>query len=128
MLYKYELTAVITLSKRIAQHIREETSKPGITSEEYIIEFITQKLDPRNRAIEYIGIAKELLEHAKEELKRGNIRQAAEKIRGITALVVKAYAYWREGKRLASHYELWKYKDKIVDKLGEWVRDTMNAG
>lgn len=81
MLCRCKLTAVIILPERIAQHIREEASKLNITSEEYIIELITQKLDPRNRAIEYIGVAKELLEHAKEELKRGNTRQAAEKIR-----------------------------------------------
>ena len=81
MLYRCELTAVITLPERIVQRIREEASKLGITSEEYIIELITQKLDPRNKAVEYIEATEELLEQAKEELKTSNIRQAAEKIR-----------------------------------------------
>ena len=43
---------------------------------------------------------------------------------GATVLVVKAYAYWREGKRLSSHSELWRYKDKVAEELGEWVKDA----
>ncbi|MGB9704934.1 MAG: PaREP1 family protein, partial [Pyrobaculum sp.] len=35
-----------------------------------------------------------------------------------------AYAYWRDGVRLASHGELWRYKDKIAAELGDWVHDA----
>ena len=52
------------------------------------------------------------------------MRQAAEKVWGSAALAVKAYAYWKEGKRLASHGELWEYKRKLEKEMGEWVRDA----
>ncbi|BEP18346.1 hypothetical protein PYJP_16980 [Pyrofollis japonicus] len=35
---------------------------------------------------------------------------------------MKAYALWREGRRLASHRELWEYKDCVAEELGAWVR------
>ena len=37
---------------------------------------------------------------------------------------MKAYAYWREGKRLASHGELWRYVDVLTEELGGWVHDA----
>jgi len=40
------------------------------------------------------------------------------------ALAVKAYALWREGKRLSSHSELWGYKRKLKEELGGWVYET----
>jgi len=40
------------------------------------------------------------------------------------ALAVKAYALWREGKRLSSHSELWGYKRKLEEELGGWVYET----
>ena len=43
---------------------------------------------------------------------------------GAAALSVEAYAYWREGKRLASHSELWTYKRRLEGELGEWVHDS----
>ena len=56
------------------------------------------------------------------------MRQAAEKVWGAAALVVKAYAEWREGRRLTSHGELWEYKRVIEKELGGWVHDAwMNA-
>ena len=59
-----------------------------------------------------------------EELRRGDVRQAAEKVWGSAALAVKAYAAWREDRRLASHGELWQYKRKVQGELGEWVADA----
>ncbi len=43
---------------------------------------------------------------------------------GAAALAVKAYAYWKEGRRLVSHRELWEYKTRVVRELGEWVRNA----
>ena len=40
---------------------------------------------------------------------------------GVAALAVKAYAYWRDGRRLASHGELWEYKSRVAEEVGEWV-------
>ncbi len=118
----------ITIPKSIARRLREEAERLGITSEEYLIELITQGLDPKDRAVEYIESAKELLGQAQEELRRGDVRQAAEKIWGATALAIKAYAWWREGRRLTTHGELWQYIDKMAGELGEWIRDAFHAG
>ncbi len=109
------------MPKSIAKRIREEAKKLGITNEEYLIELITQGLDPQDRAREYIESAKELLEQAKEELRKGDVRQAAEKTWGSAALAIKAYAWWREGKRLTSHRELWEFIDRVASELGKWV-------
>lgn len=43
-----------------------------------------------------------LIGRAREELAKGNIRQAAENVWGAAALAVKAYAAWKEGRRLVS--------------------------
>ncbi|BEP17322.1 PaREP1 family protein [Pyrofollis japonicus] len=92
--------------------------------EEYLVELVAQGLDPPERALEYIEAARELLEQACEELKRGDVRQAAEKAWGAAALAVKAYAAWREGKRLTSHGELWRYTLVLRKELGEWVSNA----
>lgn len=118
----------ISLPKRVARRIYEEAKRLGMSSDEYLVELITQSLDPKNRAREYIETAKELLEEAYNELRKKDIRQAAEKLWGAVALAVKAYAYWRENKRLASHGDLWKYVDKLINELGEWISDAWNAG
>ena len=61
-------------------------------------------------------------------MERGNIRQAAEKIWGASALAVKAYALWRDGRCLTSHGELWEYERKLEEGEGRWVHDAwMNA-
>ena len=36
-------------------------------------------------------------------------------------MTIKAYAYWKDGRRLKSHRDLWEYKDKVADELGGWV-------
>jgi len=106
----------------IAERIRREAKKAGMTLEEYLIELISQNLDPKDKVREYLEASRELLEQANEELKKGDIRQAAEKIWGATALAIKAHAYSRERRRLTDHRELWEYKNKVADELGDWVR------
>jgi HEPN domain-containing protein len=69
----------------------------------------------------YADAARDLLRQAREELEKGNFRQAAEKIWGAAALAVKAYAEWRKGRRLSSHGELWEYKRIMEREVGEWV-------
>ncbi len=85
-----------------------------MTGEEYLIELVIRGLDPPERA--------------REELNKGDLRQAAEKLWGATALAVKAYAAWREGRRPASHRELWEYKERLAADLGEWSRGAWYAG
>ena len=119
---------VIVVRGRLARRVREEAEKLGVSVDEYLVELLSQGLDPREKAVEYIEAAEELLREAREELGKGNVRQAAEKLWGASALAVKAYAYWREGKRLTSHGELWEYKRRLEEEFGEWVHDAwMNA-
>ncbi len=100
----------------------------GVSVDEYLVELLSQGLDPKSKAVEYIEAAKEFLEEAREELRKDNVRQAAEKLWGATALAVKAYAYLRDSKRLTSHDELWEYSKKLIDEFGEWISDGWNAG
>jgi len=95
-----------------------------MTIDEYLTEVVIQEIDPQERTREYIAAALELMEQAEEELKRGDLRQASEKIWGAAALAIKAYAYAKEGRRLSSHGELWEYKSKVAEELGDWVHDA----
>ena len=107
---------------RLARRVREEAEKHGLSVEEYLVELLSQGLDPRDRALEYVEAAEDLLREAREELGKGNVRQAAEKLWGAAALAVKAYAYLREGKRITSHGELWEYMRLMAREVGHWVR------
>jgi len=118
----------IVVRGRLAERVREEARKLGLSVEEYVVDLLSQGLDPKERAVEYIEAAEELLREAREELEKGNVRQAAEKVWGSTALAIKAFAYWKAGKRLVSHAELWEFKRVLEDELGEWVSDSWNAG
>ncbi|RLF11136.1 MAG: hypothetical protein DRJ69_02245 [Thermoprotei archaeon] len=92
--------------------------------EEYVLELASKDLDPQERARESIQVARDLLEQAREELEKGDVRQVAEKAWSAAALAVKAYAWWREGKRLVSHGDLWTYKRRMEAEIGEWVYNT----
>lgn len=107
-----------------ARRLREEAERLGLSLDEFVLELVTRNLDPAERAREYVKASGELLAEARGELERGNVRQAAEKIWGAAALAVKAYALWREGKRLVSHRELWEYKSVVAGELGGWVLDA----
>ncbi len=116
--------SVIVVRGRLARRVREEAEKLGVSIDEYLVELLSQGLDPREKAVEYIEVAENLLEEAREELEKGNVRQAAEKLWGASALAVKAYAYWRDGKKLSSHGELWDYMRLMVKEMGSWVREA----
>jgi hypothetical protein len=116
------LEEVVVLRGRLARRVREEAERLGFSVDEYLVEVLSQGLDPKDRALEYIEAAKDLLREAREELEKKNVRQAAEKLWGAAALAVKAYAYWKEGKRLTSHGELWEYMRVMAKELGSWVR------
>ena len=114
----------LRLPRRIIERIEREARRAGLSVNEYLIDLLSQGLDPRERAVEYIEASRELLDEARQELARGDARQAAEKVWGAAALAIKAYASWREGKRLTSHGELWHYSKKLMDELGDWVSDA----
>jgi len=117
---------VIEVPKVIFERVKKEAEKLGISLEEYIVELLSQDLNPRDRAKEYVEASKELLTTSEKEIAKSNVRQAAEKIWGACALAVKAYAYWREERRLASHRELWEYSKIVARELGNWVLEIWN--
>ncbi len=121
------MAEALVIRGRLAKRVREEAERLGFSVEEYLVEVLSQGLDPKGRAREYVGAAEDLLEEAREELRKGNVRQAAEKLWGAAALAIKAYAFWKEERRLTSHGELWEYKRKLEDELGEWVSDSWYA-
>ncbi len=112
----------IVLPRRIAERVEQEARRLGASLEEYVVKMLLRNADPQEKARDYLEAAKLLLEQAREELGRGDVRQAAEKVWEAVVLSVKAYAWWREGRRLLSHRELWVYKEKLVGELGEWAR------
>ena len=114
----------IRIPKGVAEELRRKADDLGLSIVEYIIEIALQGLDSSNRTKKYAESALELLKHAKEELKKGNPRQASEKIWGATALAIKAYASWREGKRITSHSGLWEYERILTKDIGDWVDDS----
>ena len=114
----------VKLPRSIVERIERDAKRAGLSLEEYIIELIFQSLDPDERILEYVDVAKDLLEQAMEELRKGDVGQAAEKVWSAAALAVKAYAEWRERRRLTSHGELWEYMRKMVKELGLWVREV----
>ncbi len=118
------LVEVIVVRGRLARRVREEAERLGVSVDEYLVEVLSQGLDPRDRAVEYVEAARELLEEARWELGRGNVRQAAEKVWGAGALAVKAYALWRDGRRLTSHRELWEYMRLMTREIGPWIREA----
>ena len=117
-------TVTIRLPQRVAKRLEREADRLGTTLEEYVLELLLRDLDPPERAREYAEAARDLLEQARKELEKGDVRQAAEKAWGAAALAVKAYASWRDGKRLASHRELWEYSRAMIQEMGDWVSDA----
>ncbi len=111
----------IQLPRSLVESLKRRSEKMGVQLEEYVVDALTQGLDPKESAEAYIEASESLLEEARKELERGDIRQAAEKLWGAAALAVKAYAMHREGRRLESHGELWRYRRRIEEELGEWV-------
>jgi len=117
----------IYLPSALARRLRALAESEAVSLEDYLLEIALSNTDPPGRARAYAEVALDLLRAAGEELGTGDFRQASEKIWGAAALAVKAYAYWRDGVRLASHGELWRYAKKIADELGNWVHDAWNA-
>jgi len=113
---------VITIPESIAKRIREAAERLGVTPEEYILDLVAKDLDPEERVREYIKDAHDLVAQAREELEKGDLRQASEKIWGTCALAIKAHAVTRRGLRLESHRDLWLYKNEVAKELGDWAR------
>jgi len=114
----------IVLRGATAKRLREEARKHNLSLEEYLLELLTQDMNPEDKAREYIKASEDLLVEASEELEKDNIRQAAEKVWGAVALTVKVYALLKDSKRISSHGELWEYKRRLETELGKWAGDA----
>ncbi len=61
----------VTITGSLAERVRREAERLGVSVEEYLAELLLRGLDPRDRAREYAKIAEELLEEARGELEKG---------------------------------------------------------
>lgn len=109
----------ITIPERIFEKLRRKAEAKGVSAEEYILSLIVELADSSSLVDSYLEASKDLIRRAKDELARGDLRQASEKIWGSAAMAVKAAAYSREAKRLSSHGEIWEYVSKLVEETGD---------
>ncbi len=112
----------LALPRVVVEELVRRAQSLGLSIEEYLLDILTRDMDPDTVVEKYLEGAKQLLEQAREELEKDDLRQAGEKIWGACALAIKAYVLARYGKRIESHRELWVYKNEVAKELGEWVR------
>lgn len=103
----------------LVEKLRRLSEERGVSVEELVIDKLLEEVDPENRGEVHWEMAREYLREAREELDRGDYRQANEKIWGAAVLAVKALAYERGRKRLTSHGELWRYVDELIRETGD---------
>jgi len=118
------LSAVLILPREARDKLKREAEKLGISLEEYILEYIMEYKDNKERARDYIQLSTELLKRAKEELDRGYVRYAAGRLWSAASLAIRAHAYLRDGKRLLGLREIWSYMGALAKTYGDWVREA----
>ncbi len=115
------MPTIIELPEALGRRLSSEAAKRGIDPELLVLELLADALceDEHSKAEAYWSAAEHFLARADEELSKGDLRQASEKIWGAAALAVKTLAYEREGLRLTSHRELWEYVARLVAETGD---------
>ena len=68
------MTFTIRLPRSLVERLKHKAKGLGISLEEYTLELLLNDLDPQERTQEYIEVAKDLLNQAKEELSKGDVR------------------------------------------------------
>jgi len=111
----------VSLPRVVVEELERRASRAGVSVEEYLMDLLVRDLSPSEAAERYLRASMELVERAREELAKGDLRQASERVWGACALAIKAHAA-RRGRLVASHAELWAYKDEVARELGGWVR------
>ncbi|OYT52018.1 hypothetical protein B6U66_02890 [Candidatus Bathyarchaeota archaeon ex4484_135] len=101
------------------EKLRKLAELRGATVEELVLDLVADDMTTAEAVEAYWEAAKGLLSEAEEELSKGDLRQASEKIWGSAALAVKAVALAREGRRLASHGELWRFVSELARQEGD---------
>jgi len=89
----------------------------AVNVEDLILSMVIDDMDRGEAFSAYWEVSQELAREAEEELSKGDLRQASEKIWGSTALAVKAVAQMLDGAGLTSHGELWAYVDELSARL-----------
>ncbi|MEM2849310.1 MAG: PaREP1 family protein [Candidatus Bathyarchaeia archaeon] len=107
--------ATVNIPEKIYEKLKNTAEAHGVSVEWYVLSLIAESVDPTSLAESYWEASQNLMKRAKNELAKGDLRQAVEKAWGAVALALKSLAYKREGLRLSSHGELWEYVDKLVE-------------
>ncbi|MDJ0269472.1 MAG: PaREP1 family protein [Aigarchaeota archaeon] len=112
----------ITVPKVIVEELRRRAKRAGASVDEYLLDLLTRDSDPEEAWRKYLAGGGAAPRSVREELGRGDLRQASEKLWGACALAVKAHALAKKAKKIESHAELWEYKDQVAQEIGEWIR------
>lgn len=56
--------------------VRRRAEELGVSLEQYLLDALTRDLDPDESAREYVEVVRNLVEQAREELSKGDLRQA----------------------------------------------------
>lgn len=110
---------IVKIPEKMYEKLKGAAEVQGMPVEGYVLSLIAESADPSNLAESYWEASECLLRQAKDELARGDLRQAGEKAWGAVALALKSLAYKREGLRLTSHGELWEYVSKLAEETGD---------
>ena len=102
---------ILVLPEAAYRRLKELAEAEEMGVEELVLNLALKDASPSEAA-------EALLAQAEEELGRGDLRQASEKIWGAAALAVKALALERDGRRLKRYRELWQYVADLSRQLG----------
>jgi HEPN domain-containing protein len=111
--------ASISVPKGLYERLRKAAEAQGLPVEGYVLGLIAESVDPANLPESYREASEELMSQAREELAKGDLRQAGEKAWGAAALMLKSSAYRRDGLRLSGHGELWEYVGRLAEETGD---------
>lgn len=112
----------IYISERLYEKLLSVAKNSGLGVEEIIIKLLSRELgvelDPLEEVELHLRLSEKLLAEAEELLRKGDYIQASEKAWGAAAHVVKALAA-KEGRKLESHSDLWRFVSELATKLGD---------
>jgi HEPN domain-containing protein len=111
--------ASISVPKGLYERLRKAAEAQGLPVEGYVLGLIAESVDPANLPESYREASEELMSQAREELAKGDLRQAGEKAWGAAALMLKSLAHRRDGLRLSGHGELWEYVGRLAEETGD---------
>ncbi|MEM1610491.1 MAG: PaREP1 family protein [Sulfolobales archaeon] len=97
--------ATINILNDLYTVLVEIARRRGMSVEDVIVEFLIEKLDPRERVKVYVKLHEKYLREAEELAAKGDIAQASEKLWGAMACLLNAIGE-REGLPHYSHRDL----------------------